>query len=168
MTAAVVGYRPATVLGDSGGGYSKSGDILERFFSGWESLICGGPQSKEALAKERLPEPDVLDYVFDSVESFTCRETSSLTSPPSEYYDLYSKKNYLLEMEIETEERQESFFDGGGKKRFRPRELEADDSEPRGELFGRNGTERVPGNPDNDKRNESFFQEDYFPQGRGG
>jgi len=59
-------------------GNNKGGstDALERFFSGWESLFCA-PRSVESLSKDRVDDPDVLDYVFESVESFTCADEAS-------------------------------------------------------------------------------------------
>jgi len=50
-------------------------DFLERFFSGWENAFCA-PRSVEALSNEASGEPDVLDYVFDHVESYTCAGSS--------------------------------------------------------------------------------------------
>jgi len=85
MTATTMGYHRRGNGSGGGGGLNSNNaifgnpqaDILERFFDGWESFFCGATQSKESLAKETLEEPDVFDYVFDSVESFTCREGSS-------------------------------------------------------------------------------------------
>lgn len=74
MTAAVTGMPTPY------GGYgvidsNHKPDFLERFFSGWENAFCA-PRSVEALSKEAPGEPDVLDYVFDHVESYTCAGSS--------------------------------------------------------------------------------------------
>jgi len=58
-------------------------DVLERIFEWGESAFCGAPRSIESLAKEVVVEPDVLDYVFDNVESFTCSTTEASSLPDS-------------------------------------------------------------------------------------
>ena len=89
MAADVMG-RPTTsrydiAFGDerkSGGTSDKSQDVLDRLFSGWENVFCA-PRSMETYAKEVPEEPDVLDYVFEHVESFTCAdETASYQDDP--------------------------------------------------------------------------------------
>lgn len=77
MTAATMGYHRRGSQSNDAIFSNPRVDVLERFFEGWESFFCGATQSKESLAKETLKEPDVFDYVFESVESFTCREGSS-------------------------------------------------------------------------------------------
>ncbi|VEU38968.1 unnamed protein product [Pseudo-nitzschia multistriata] len=50
-------------------------DVMDRFFSFAEAAFCSPRHSDLAsLAKEPVPEPDVLDYVFEHVESFTCAD----------------------------------------------------------------------------------------------
>ena len=89
MAADVMG-RPTTsrydiAFGDDrkkGGASDKSHDVLDRLFSGWENVFCA-PRSMETYAKEVPEEPDVLDYVFEHVESFTCAdETASYQDDP--------------------------------------------------------------------------------------
>lgn len=58
-------------------------DVLERIFEWGESAFCGAPRSIESLAREVVVEPDVLDYVFDNVESFTCSTTEASSLPDS-------------------------------------------------------------------------------------
>lgn len=62
------------------GDQARSQDALERFFSGWESAFCA-PRSIEALSNEVVVEPDVLDYVFEHVESFSCADESLMNDP---------------------------------------------------------------------------------------
>ena len=49
-------------------------DVIERFFT-WGETACCPTMAVEDLLEEQK-DPDVLDYVFDNVESFTC------VSPP--------------------------------------------------------------------------------------
>jgi hypothetical protein len=86
MTAAVMGMPPTSrygvAFGDANDNDSRrSNGVLESFFSGWENVFCA-PRSIETYSKEVAEEPDVLDYVFDHVESFTCVEESSYQNDP--------------------------------------------------------------------------------------
>ena len=74
MTAAVMGMPTSSRYGVAFGESTitkRSPDLIERFFSGFEGVFCA-PRSVEALSKEVVEEPVLLDYVFDHVESFTC------------------------------------------------------------------------------------------------
>ena len=101
MTAAVVSMPTTSAFEAAfGGGHAKSSkasskasnnnrkgsqnhpDALERFFGGWEAAFCGAPRSIQTLATEVVEEPDVLDYVFEHVESFTCTDDRSLRNDP--------------------------------------------------------------------------------------
>jgi len=52
----------------------SSNDVLERFFEWGEAAFCPGLMYKPDELPENFGEPDVLDYVFEHVESFTCRD----------------------------------------------------------------------------------------------
>lgn len=75
--------RYSVAFGDAkdNGRSSSSNGVLDSFFSGWENVFCA-PRSIETYSKEVAEEPDVLDYVFDHVESFTCVEESSYQNDP--------------------------------------------------------------------------------------
>merc|ERR1711865_842081 len=49
-------------------------DVIERFFTWGETACCPAMAVDDLLEEQK--DPDVLDYVFDNVESFTC------VSPP--------------------------------------------------------------------------------------
>jgi hypothetical protein len=114
MTAAVMGM-PSHYGGHGGIGggpnnnSNSSPDFLERFFSGWENAFCA-PRSAESLAKEVSGERDVLDYVFDHVESYTCSGSSIEEEYPPPYEQReqnsfdgrsleFTRDNSLLEQE---------------------------------------------------------------------
>lgn len=99
MTAAVMGM-PSHYGGHGVIGASKSPDLLDRFFSGWENAFCA-PRSVEALAREVPSEKNVLDYVFDHVESYTCSGSSieeEYPEPRGRSLELV-RDNSLLEQE---------------------------------------------------------------------
>jgi len=78
MTATTTMSMPTTTALDRP---NRSPDVIERFFSWGETAFCA-PRSIESLANEKAEVPDVLDYVFEHVESFTCTE-----GPESESYE---------------------------------------------------------------------------------
>jgi hypothetical protein len=114
MTAAVMGMPTASTFETAFGGYNKSSttttsrrrshpDVLERFFSGWEATFCA-PRSIKSLANEADEEPDVLDYVFEHVESFTCTE-GSLNNDP-----FFTAPPYAQQQQ--QQQQQHAFYDG--------------------------------------------------------
>ena len=82
MTAAVMGMSSPSRYGVAFGDQSHQNDtVLDRFFAGWENVFCA-PRSMEKYSKEVAEEPDVLDYVFEHVESFTCADEESYQNDP--------------------------------------------------------------------------------------
>eukprot|EP00537_Pseudo-nitzschia_pungens_P012281 CAMPEP_0172387858 /NCGR_PEP_ID=MMETSP1061-20121228/5073_1 /TAXON_ID=37318 /ORGANISM="Pseudo-nitzschia pungens, Strain cf. pungens" /LENGTH=190 /DNA_ID=CAMNT_0013117601 /DNA_START=10 /DNA_END=579 /DNA_ORIENTATION=- len=80
----------------------KSPDVVDRFFNFAENAFCQ-PRDAKSLARERTTEPDVLDYVFERVESLTCAEESSSSSlSPSR-----SKQEQQRQEEEEQQEEQQ-------------------------------------------------------------
>ena len=122
MTASATGRRP---FDPSEGAFGKafpsehksphSRDALESFFSGWENLFCA-PKSVDAYAKDTLQEePDVFDYVFEQVESFTCAEESPhneifLPKPPQPQWE---GDNSYHKGELEELKRENSLVEKG-------------------------------------------------------
>jgi len=105
MTAAVMGmpshYGGYGVIGGGPNNNSNSTpDFLERFFSGWENAFCA-PRSVESLSKDVSGEPDVLDYVFDHVESYTCSGSSIEEEPAYERREQNSYDGRSLELRRE-------------------------------------------------------------------
>ena len=76
MTMTVPTTHTTTSSSSRGGRVVQSrskDDVIERLFQWGETAFCA-PRDKKFLATEVVEDPDVLDYVFDTVESFTCAE----------------------------------------------------------------------------------------------
>ena len=80
MTAAVMGRHgnSPSRYGVAFGDESRNDTALDRFFAGWENVFCAH-RSIETYSREVAEEPNVLDYVFEHVESFTCADDESLS-----------------------------------------------------------------------------------------
>eukprot|EP00525_Craspedostauros_australis_P011539 CAMPEP_0198113444 /NCGR_PEP_ID=MMETSP1442-20131203/5115_1 /TAXON_ID= /ORGANISM="Craspedostauros australis, Strain CCMP3328" /LENGTH=229 /DNA_ID=CAMNT_0043770531 /DNA_START=643 /DNA_END=1332 /DNA_ORIENTATION=- len=53
---------------------TKSPDALDSFFGMVEGLVCPSPTALQSNAREEPTEPDVVDYVFEHVESYICAD----------------------------------------------------------------------------------------------
>mmetsp|Transcript_61012 Transcript_61012/g.70155 ORF Transcript_61012/g.70155 Transcript_61012/m.70155 type:complete len:136 (-) Transcript_61012:63-470(-) len=57
---------------------SENDDVIERFFSWSETALCTHPTGALPFSKDDdgKPDDDILDYVFNNVESVTCGPSS--------------------------------------------------------------------------------------------